>query len=101
MFTPDVREVSVRTTASSVTATWRLHPAAESVLVARRDDRPPKGPGDGTTVMASATDFTDTGLRTGVRYCYWIAAVYRARAAGAGMQRDGSSPLCPNLPPKP
>jgi hypothetical protein len=78
MFTPDVREVSVRTTASSVTATWRLHPAAESVLVARRDDRPPKGPGDGTTVMASATDFTDTGLRTGARYYYWIAAVYRA-----------------------
>jgi hypothetical protein len=100
MFTPDVREVSVRTTASSVTATWRLHPAAESVLVARRDDRPPKGPGDGTTVMASATDFTDTGLRTGVRYYYWIAAVYRAPSGRRRHAAGWVEPVVPEPAPE-
>jgi len=77
-FIPDVAEVSVTTGDTSVAASWRSHPAADGVHVVRRENVPPRGPGDGTAVETSLTGFADTGLRTGAEYHYRIVASFRA-----------------------
>ena len=77
MFTPEVTDVSVAAAETSVAASWRPHPGADSVLVVRRENDPPRGRDDGTAVEASLTGFTDTGLRTGTEYYYRIVACYR------------------------
>lgn len=76
-FTPEVTGVSVAVAETSVTASWRAHPGAAGVLVARGDGRPPQSPGDGTAVSASLAGFTETGLRTGAEYFYLVIARYR------------------------
>jgi hypothetical protein len=77
IFTPEVAGVSVSVCDASVGASWRPHPGADTVRVVRREDRPPRGPDDGTAVEASLTGFTDTGLRTGAEYHYQIVTSYR------------------------
>ncbi len=78
MFTPEVTDVSVTATDTSVAASWRPHPGAGSVVVVRRENDPPRGRDDGTAVAASHTGFTDTGLATGAEYHYRIVTCYRA-----------------------
>jgi len=87
-FTPDVADVSVTAGDASAGASWRPHPDADAVHVVRREDRPPRGPDDGTAVEASLTGFADGGLRNGTEYYYRIAVSYltaagqRRRSAG-------------------
>ena len=77
IFTPEVAGVSVSVSDASIGVSWRPHPGADTVRVVRREDRPPRGPDDGTAVEASLTGFTDTGLRTGAEYHYQIVTSYR------------------------
>ena len=77
MFTPEVTDVSVAAADTSVAASWRPHPGADGVLVVRRENDPPRARDDGTSVEASLTGFTDSGLRTGTEYYYRIVACYR------------------------
>ena len=77
MFAPEVTDVSFAAADTSVAASWRSHPSADSVLVVRREDDPPRGRDDGVAVEASLTGLTDTGLRTGTEYHYRIVACYR------------------------
>ena len=77
MFTPEVTDVSVAAADTSVAASWRPHPGADGVLVVRRENDPPRGRGDGMSVEASLTGFTDSGLRTGTEYYYLIVTRYR------------------------
>ena len=76
-FTPEVADVSVSVSDDSVGASWRPHPGADAVRVARREDGAPRGPDDGTVIEASLTGFTDIGLRTGTEYHYRIVTSYR------------------------
>jgi hypothetical protein len=78
MFTPEVADVSVTAADTSVAASWRPHPGAGSVVVVRRENDPPRGRGDGTTVGASLTGFTDAGLVTGTEYHYRIVTCYQS-----------------------
>ena len=78
MFTPDVADVTVTTGGTSVAASWRPHPAADGVHVARREDTPPRGIDDGIAVEATLTGFAETGLRTGAEYHYRIMTWFRA-----------------------
>jgi hypothetical protein len=78
IFAPDVAGVSVTAADASAFACWRPHPGTDAVQVVRREGNPPQGGDDGTTVQASLTEFTDTGLRNGTEYYYRIAASYRA-----------------------
>ncbi|MGH3202349.1 MAG: hypothetical protein ACRDOA_12665 [Streptosporangiaceae bacterium] len=82
IFIPEVADVSVSVSDASVGASWRPHPGADAVRVVRRQDRPPRGPDDGTAVEASLTGFTDTGLRTGTEYHYQIVTSYRGADGG-------------------
>jgi hypothetical protein len=77
IFTPEVADVSVSISDDSVGASWRPHPGADAVRVARREDGAPRGPEDGTVIEASLTGFTDIGLRTGAEYHYRIVTSYR------------------------
>jgi hypothetical protein len=77
-FTPDVTDLVLEADATSVTASWQVHPAAEGVEVTRRLARPPTGPQDGTAVPALPSGFTDAGLRTGAEYYYRITVRYRS-----------------------
>jgi hypothetical protein len=77
IFTPGVADVSVSISDDSVGASWRPHPGADAVRVARREDGAPRGPEDGTVIEASLTGFTDIGLRTGAEYHYRIVTSYR------------------------
>ena len=78
MFTPDVTDMSVMAAETSIAVTWRAHPGTDRVLVVRDEDRAPRALDDGTPVEAVLTGFSDTGLRTGIEYCYRIVAAYRA-----------------------
>jgi hypothetical protein len=73
---PDVTAVTVTVAETSVAASWRVPPGAESVLVVRAAGRGPRGPDDGTPVQASLTGFSETGLRTGTEYFFRITAAY-------------------------
>jgi hypothetical protein len=75
-FTPDVADASPTAGDASTGASWRPHPGTDAVHVVRREDRPPRGPDDGTVVEASLTGFADSGLRNGTEYYYLIAASY-------------------------
>jgi hypothetical protein len=89
VFTPDVADISVSYSDTSVTASWRPFPGTDQVHVVREESRVPGGLADGTTVPASLTGFTDRRLRSGTEYCYRIVASYRSaggqdrHAAGA------------------
>lgn len=78
MLVPDVINVSVTASATSVAASWQPHPGADGVHVMRRENAPPQGNKDGTAVQASLTGFTETGLRTGADYYYRIVTSFRA-----------------------
>jgi hypothetical protein len=79
-FAPDVADITVDATDTSVTMSWRVHPGADSVLVVRGEGQPPQGTDGGVAVEASLTGFTDTGLSTGLEYFYQIVASYRTPA---------------------
>jgi hypothetical protein len=96
-FAPDVADVSVTAGDASAGASWRLHPDADAVHVVRREDRPPRGPDDGTAVQASLTGFTDSGLRNGTEYYYLIAVSYLQ----AGGQRRSSAGVVVKAVPEP
>lgn len=83
MFTPDVTEVSVTSSDTSVDVSWRTHPGARAVHVVRREERPPTGIDDGMPVEASLTGFTEAGLGSGTEYFYRIVTSY-LRADGQG-----------------
>ena len=83
VFTPDVADISISYSDTSVTASWRPFPGTDQVHVVRQEARVPGGLDDGATVPATLTGFTDTQLRSGTEYCYRIVASYRS----AGGQR--------------
>ena len=82
MFAPEVADVSVTVTATSVSASWQPHPAADGVAVVRRQSAIPQRPDDGTPVKATLTGFAQAGLRTGTEYAYRITTAYRAPDGG-------------------
>ncbi|MGH3271624.1 MAG: hypothetical protein ACRDN1_21550, partial [Trebonia sp.] len=84
VLTPDIGDVSVDYAGTSVAITWRPYPGTDAVHVVRQEERDPQGPDDGTSVAASLTGLADTGLRSGTKYCYLIAASY---LAGDGQRR--------------
>ena len=96
-FTPDVADVSVTADDASADASWRPHPGADAVHVVRREDRPPRGPDDGTAVEASLRGFADSGLRNGTEYYYLIAVSYQQ----AGGQHRRSAGVVVKVVPEP
>jgi hypothetical protein len=95
VFAPEVTEISVETGPSSVTLSWRAHPAADTVMAVRAEGRAPQGPQDGTVVEASLFGLTDTGLRTGTECFYWIASSYRT---STGQRRTSAGVVVPAVP---
>ena len=77
IFTPEITEISIETSETSIALSWRVHPGTDSVLAVRAEGRPPLGDQDGVVVAASLAGLTDTQLRTGTEYFYRIAASYR------------------------
>jgi hypothetical protein len=97
IFTPEVTEVSIETSETSVALSWRVHSATDTVLAARAEGRPPQGLEDGISVEASLAGLTETGLRTGTEYFYRIAASYRT----PGGQRRSSAGIVVSAVPMP
>ncbi len=78
MFLPDVADIAVTPGDTSVTVSWRAHRDTDEVLVARREEKPPRTLDEGTLIKSSLSGLTDRELRTGTEYCYRIVASYRA-----------------------
>jgi hypothetical protein len=95
VFTPDVADVSVHLSDTSVTASWRPYPGTDQVHVVRQQDRVPGGLADGTAVPASLIGFADTQLRSGAEYCYLIVASYRS---AGGQRRDAPGVVARAVP---
>ena len=77
-FLPDVADITVAPSDTSVTVSWRAHRDTDEVLVIRTEEEPPQALDDGTPVKSSLSGFTDGDLRSGTRYWYRIVAVYLA-----------------------
>lgn len=76
--TPDVAALRLDADVRVVAGSWKVHPRTAEVEVVRTEGRPPRTAADGQLVrLDTLSGFTDTGVRTGVRYFYRVVAMYR------------------------
>jgi hypothetical protein len=100
--TPEVDDLRLLASDSSVIASWRPHPRTVDVLAFRAEEQPPVGQGDGQRVRSvTLNGFNDDELQVDRTYHYRVSAVYQGprgdRYASPGVV--GSVTL--ELPPPP
>jgi hypothetical protein len=100
--TPEVEDLRLLASPSSVVASWRPHPRTVDVLAFRSQEHPPGGQGEGQAVGSlTLSGFNDEKLQADATYHYRVSAVYQGPRGDRYVSPGVVGSVTLELPPPP